>query len=139
RCIQAINMDESRTEILRQWDFRRSHHHSQFEFDRIIQIVAADLGRDGLKPKNFSNRYYSRWLQELEMKDNYDFEVEARKLIERAILEDTRPQMPITGKDIMQEFSIEPGRKVGDLLKKALEIFSAHPCSRDELLQILRQ
>jgi hypothetical protein len=138
-CIQAISIDESRAEILRQWAFRRSRYHPQHEFDGIIAMVASDLGRDGIRPKNFSNRHYSRWLRELEVKENYDFDLEARKLVERAMLEDTQPQMPITGRDIMQEFSIGPGRRVGDLLKRAMDIYDGRPCSREELLQMLRQ
>ncbi|MCB9436641.1 MAG: hypothetical protein H6673_06535 [Anaerolineales bacterium] len=56
KCIQAIDADEARVEILRQWAFRRKQYHPQHEFDRVIQIVASDLGRD-INPKKFSNRY----------------------------------------------------------------------------------
>ena len=136
-CIRKIEEDESVEEMVRQWEFRLRRHHPQHEFDRIISIVAQDLGRVAIKPKNFSNQYYSQWVKELDLREDYDFEVEARRMIERAMIEDTRPRLPIDGQDVMNEFSLEPGKKVGDILKRAMQIFDRQPCSRDELLKKL--
>jgi hypothetical protein len=140
KCIEAIDLDEAREQILQQWKYRLVRYHPQHEFDRLIAIIAPDLGRDSIKPKNFSNIYYARWLHQLDILDTYDFETEARRLIERAILEDTRPRMPITGTDIMNEFSLVPGKKVGDLLKLGTELMDKNPTySRSELLEMLRE
>jgi len=140
KCIEAIDLDEAREQILQQWEHRLIRHHPQHKFDHLIAIIAPDLGRDGIKPKNFSNIYYAKWLQQLDILDTYEFETEARRLIERAILEDTRPRMPITGTDIMNEFSLAPGKKVGNLLKRGTELLDKNPnYSKSELLDILRE
>ena len=137
-CMRKIEEDESIEEILSQWEFRRQRYHPQYEFDRLIGTVALDLGRSGINAKNFSNRYYPNWLKELEIMENYEFETEARRLIERAILEDIQPRLPLDGNDIMREFNWEPGRRVGDAIKMAIELYNPDPCSKDELIQRLR-
>ncbi|MCB9436640.1 MAG: hypothetical protein H6673_06525 [Anaerolineales bacterium] len=66
--------------------------------------------------------------------------MEARKLVERAILEDTQASLPIIGTDIMREFSIGPGRRVGELLKRAIDIFDVNPSlSKSDLLLQLQE
>lgn len=138
QCINSMEEDESAEQIVSQWKFRLQRHHPQHQFDRLIEVVAQDLGRSHIQPHKFSSRYYSEWVKELEVMENYDFEIAARRQIERAILEDTKPQLPIDGQDIMREFEIEPGRRVGDLLKRAMEIHDRSPCSREELIECLR-
>jgi hypothetical protein len=44
KCIHCIEQDESREQILRDWDFRRKRYHPPHEFDRLIAIVGgADI------------------------------------------------------------------------------------------------
>lgn len=138
-CIRSMENDESATPIVSQWIFRRQRYHPQYEFDRLIEIIAQDLGRPHLDARKFSNRHYSSWTKELEVMENYNFETYARRQIERAILEETRLQLPIDGRDIMQEFQIGPGVEVGDLLKLAMRIHDRNPCSRDELIEQLKK
>lgn len=137
-CIRKIESDESKEQLIIQWKYRLQRYHPQHEFDRIISIVAHDLGRVGIEPKNFSNQYYSQWKKELELMEDYDFEKEARRMIERAMIENTRPRLPINGTDIMDEFLLEPGKKIGEILKRAFEIFDPDPCSREVLISKLR-
>ena len=85
-------------------------------------------------------RFYTEWVKELELlQGNYDFEVEARKLIEHVLLQKMIPVLPITGQDIINEFNVVPGPIVGQLLEKARNIYNNEPCSRDELLEKLRR
>jgi hypothetical protein len=72
------------------------------------------------------------------LQEGYDFETEARRLIELAILMMREGALPITGRDIMGEFHIPPGPRVGALLEVARGIHNLHPCSRDELIELLR-
>jgi len=69
---------------------------------------------------------------------NYNFKVEARKLIEHALLDTMTLVLPITGRDIMGKLDIPPGPQVGNLLEKARIIYNNEHCSRDELLEKLR-
>lgn len=139
-CIRCIEQDESREQILQDWDFRRKRYHPSHKFDELISIVSADMGREALDVVRLRKRFYDKWIQELQLlQGNYDFEFEARKLIEDVLLHETTAVLPITGRDIMEAFNIAPGPQVGQLLKRARVLYDADPCSRDDLLEKLRQ
>lgn len=138
-CIRSIERDESREQILRQWEFRRFRYHPPHEFDRLIEEVAADMGRESIEAIRLRRSFYDKWIKELELLGNYDFKVEARKQIEHALLSETIAILPITGNDIMEEFNLKPGREVGELLKRAQTLYQADPCTREALLEKLRQ
>lgn len=138
-CIRNIEKDESRDEILREWDFVRKRFHPTNEFDNLIFKVATDMGRENLDFVRLRKRFYDEWVKELELlQGNYDFEVEGRKLIEHVLLYKLTPVLPITGNDIIKEFNISPGPEVGKFLERAHKLYIAEPCSRDELLKKLR-
>lgn len=139
-CLRRIEQDESREQILREWDFRRKRYHPPHEFDNLISIVAADMGRENLDAVRLRKRFYDKWTKELELlQGNYDFKVVARKLIEHVLLVETTPVLPITGDDIMKEFNVLPGSQVGTLLRQARNFYDTEPCSRDTLFEKLRQ
>jgi hypothetical protein len=97
------------------------------------------MGRENIDVPRFRNRYYDRWTRELAVQQgSYDFEVEGRKLIEQALLTEMTPVLPITGKDIIDEFNLSPGPQVGDLLRLARKLYMEEPCNRDILLTKLR-
>jgi len=138
KCIRKIERDESREEILREWDFLRKRFHPPHEFDNLISKVAADMGRENLDVIRFRKRFYQDWVKELELlKGNYEFEIEARKLIEDVLLNKITSVLPITGYDIINELNVVPGPKVGLFLEKARNLYSIKPCSREELLEKL--
>jgi len=141
KCIHCIEQDESREQILRDWDFRRNRYHPPYEFDELISIVAADMGRGALDHVRLRKRFYDKWIKELQLlQGDYDFKVEARKLIEHVLLNETTAVLPITGNDIMQEFSIPPDQQVGQLLELARNLHNADPyLSHADLLEKLRQ
>ncbi len=140
QCIRSIERDDSRGQILHDWEFRRKRYHAPHEFDELISKVATDMGRDKLDPVTLRKRFYNKWVKELELlQGDYDFEVEARKMIEHVLLVETIPVLPITGKDIMHEFGIPPGPKIGDLLKLARSLNESDPTSRETLIERLRE
>lgn len=137
-CIRRIEKNESRDMILKDWEFRLKRNHPPHEFDEIINIVAKDIGREYIDSVKFRKRFYDKWIKELENNNgHYDFSIEARKLVEHAFLSELVPVLPITGKDIIS-LDVEPGPKVGELLKIARKIYERAPCSRDELLDELK-
>jgi hypothetical protein len=138
-CIRSVEQDDSRKQILNEWDFIRKRYHPSHEFDNLISKVATDMGRENLDVVRLRKRFYTEWVKELDLlRGNYDFEVEAQKLIEHALLQKMTPVLPITGHDIINEFNVMPGPKVGQLLEKARNLYNIEPCSRDELLEKLR-
>lgn len=141
KCIHYIEQDESREQILHDWEFRRKRYHPPHEFDELISIVAADMGRDALDAVRLRRRFYDKWIRELELlQGDYYFEIEARKLIEHVLLYETTAVLPITGDNIMQEFNIPPGRQVGQMLELARNLYNADPyLSRNDLLEKLRE
>jgi hypothetical protein len=98
------------------------------------------MGREAVDVVRLRTRFYDKWTQELNLLEpDYEFEIQARKLIEYALLTVTTPVLPITGKDIMEDFDIPPGPRVGQLLERARRIYDTKPCSRAVLLDQLRQ
>lgn len=140
KCLRAIEADDSRESFLLQWKLRRTRYHPAHEFDDLIVIVARDMGREALDVVRFRLKFYDGWKKDLDLlQGEYDFSLEARKLIEHALLSDTTPTLPITGLDIMQELGQAPGPKIGALLKKAREIYEAQPCNKGELIAKLKE
>jgi hypothetical protein len=138
-CLRAIEADEGRDNILDQWRFHISRHHPPEEFDRIIEEAAADLGRSYIDAVRLRRRYYGQWTESLSyLSPDYDFRVEARRLVEHAMLVDISAGMPITGQDIIAEFGLTPGPKVGSLLARARLLFEESPTDRSGLLAALR-
>ncbi len=138
-CVRQIEKDDSRDAIVEEWDCLRKRFHPPHEFDKLIEVVAADIGRDKLDIVRFRKKYYSDWVKELELLDGtYDFKQEGRRLIEHAFMESLTPSLPITGKDIMKEFGLGPGRLIGDLLEKAKAAFEKNGGTAQELLELLR-
>ncbi|CAG7652731.1 hypothetical protein PAESOLCIP111_06613 [Paenibacillus solanacearum] len=139
-CIRSIEQDESKETILTNWSSRKSRYHPPHQFDQLISVVANDMGKDYLDTERFRKRYYPEWATHFQnCKANYIFEVEARKLIESALLADTPSILPITGKTIMEFFDIPPGPRVGEILQIAKSIYAKEQCSAQELLNQLKE
>ena len=54
-------------------------------------------------------------------------------------MNDYDPPLPITGVDVMREFELPPGRKVGEMLRKARAIYRREPRDREQLMVALRE
>lgn len=139
-CIRKIREDEAREQILEQWKFQRERFHPPHSFDKLIEISSGDMGRNDLDVKKFRERYYQKWTSQLQLLNgSYNFEVEARGLIEDALLNEGLRRIPITGNDIITVLGIEPGIKVGRLLELARSFFNEDPkLTKDQLLDKLR-
>jgi hypothetical protein len=139
QCIRIIEKHDAREQIVAEWETRRNRYHAPHEFDELISQVASDMGRDNLDSVALRNRFYARWVRELDLlKGDYEFVVEARKLIEHVLLVETTPVLPLTGTDIMREFNIPPGPEVGRLLQEARVLNDSEPKSQSELIRLLR-
>lgn len=137
-CIRQIERDESLGAIVLQWSARLSRYHQKHEFENVVAIVVHDIGQDSLDPSAIVSRYYDKWSSDLRSRlADYDFEEEARKLVEQTLLNEHEPSLPITGEDIMKVFGIPPGREVGRLWRRARDLYRHGPTNRDALLQAL--
>lgn len=140
RCIRNIEADDSKDRILQEWESRRERSHAPHEFDSLIEVVAADMGREHIDAVRLRKRFYDRWIKELELLDDgYDFGVEAQKLIEHALMSEVVPVLPITGKDVIATLGITPGPEVGRVLELARTLYEEEPCSATQLLEKLRE
>lgn len=139
-CIRKIREDEAREQILEQWRFQRKRFHPPHSFDKLIEISSSDMGRNDLDVKKFRDRYYQKWINQLQLLNgNYNFEVEARGLIEDALLNEGLRRIPINGNDIITGLGIEPGKEIGRLLELARNFFNENPkLTKEQLLDKLR-
>ena len=109
------------------------------EFDPLIDDVKYRLGREALNTVAFRNRYVDKWRKHLELLDEeFDFEFEAARLIEKALLDEGGSVLPITGRDVIESVGIDPGPDVGLLLEEARRHFEENRCGRAQLLAHLR-
>ena len=139
RILRSIEVSDACEQILEQWNIRIKRFHAPHKFEKIIDEVAADWGHDNFNAVAFRKRFYDRWRNSFEYRtDECDFETEARRLVELALLSEQQNTLPIDGRDVMAEFDIPPGRRVKEVLQIAQEIFSSGPCAREELLTALR-
>ena len=136
--VRVILEDESSEETIRIWISRIRRQYPAHEWDRIATEVVSDMGLEFLDTETLRRRYLEKWNQRLSvMKDDCDFSIEARKLIEQTLLNEERIPLPITGRDIMVEFGIPPGPQVKELLDLAQKLFLEEPRDRVALLSAL--
>ena len=136
--IREIEKDEAQDMILDQWAIELRNFRHKHEFERVTAVVARDLGHEFLDVPTICNRYYDKWSKQLRLKvGQYDFEDEARRLIEYTLITDAELPLPVSGSDIMTRFGLPPGPDIRDLLKIAKSIYEANPCSREVLLDKL--
>jgi hypothetical protein len=138
--VRRIESDEAREEMCRQWQVRLTRYHAPYEFDEVVSRVAADIGREALDVVKFRKRHYDHWMHELnELELGYDFQSEARRLVEYALLTERAGAPPLDGTVIMAEFGIGPGPQLGDILNFALLSYGANPCNREVLLTRIKE
>lgn len=137
--VRFIEVDESRNEISNEWRLKVKRDVRPEMFDPIIAVAAADLGREALDIVRFRVRNFEKWAADLQaLRTEYDFQFEARRLVEKELLSDRSRVMPITGADLIASFSLQPGPLVGDILKCAERLYMGEPCSRERLLERIR-
>jgi hypothetical protein len=139
RTLRSIESDEGCKQICEEWRLRVSRTLAPYQFDELISVVAADMGRPEIDPASLRKRHYDQWVKHLGLlNEEADVRLEARKLVENAILTAIPDILPITGKDLISEFQIAPGPEVGRLLEEARALCSQQRLNRDELIGKLR-
>lgn len=138
KIIRFIEANSAFDQILEQWQLKIKRFFPPYKFDKIIEEVAADWGRESFDATKFRKRHYDKWKSAFEYRtDEVNFEREARKLVEAAMLSDQQNLLPIDGRDVMTHFNIAPGSAVKDLLQLARDLYNSKPCTREELLTAL--
>jgi hypothetical protein len=138
KCLRAVETDESNAAVLGDLVTATRRYHSPESFDRLIEEVAADMGRDDLDPTRLRKRYYDRWSRHLKTLGTYDFLAEGRRLIEQALLADLVPVLPVDGRDVIR-MGISPGPEVARILVRAKQLYEMEGAtSRDDLIDRLK-
>lgn len=134
--VESILENESVEELMRSWNQYASHFHEPNEYDSIIYNVAYEIGIQ-IDVVRHRKKYYETWSKKISvLPTGYDFQTEARKLVQKTLLED--PQVPITSQDIIQALAIPPGPLVSHYLRLATQYYLDAPCAKDELLLRLK-
>ncbi len=122
-----------------EWLRRLKRNWGAPEFDPLINDAKYHLAREALNTISFRNRHINRWRKYLErLEDDFDFEFEATRLIEKTLLDEGGVILPITGRDLVEHLGVKPSPKIGKLLEEARRYFEVHPCCKDELLAHVR-
>lgn len=129
---------ENSEEYTKEWYRRLERDCPAASFDPIIEDAKRRLGYLVLDTVKFRNRYYSRWKKQLDVYVDYDFEYEATRLIENALLNENVSVLPVTGADIINILGIPAGPQVREMLIIAKEFFAKTKCTKEELLDYLR-
>jgi hypothetical protein len=139
-CVRSLEADLDNKSQLEIWQRRLDRDHRPHDFDKIIRDVANDIGRGELDCVTFRSRYIDRWRREIGMlADGYDFQREARRLIEASLVRETMERPPITGDELMKEFNLGPGPRVGQILSLAHSLYRQSPGTKEQLLVQLRE
>lgn len=137
-CIRCIEADESRETMLERWRVERSRQIPPDVFDRVLGEAAIDLGLTSVDVVRVRRRWYGRWLTQLKLiRVPADWDIEVRRLVECALLDETMPLLPITGTDVMHHFGRGPGPAIGELLSMARQIPGVRRLNKAEILKLL--
>ena len=110
-----------------------------YAFDSIVASVATDLGRSGINLEKFRACHQKRWIESLGMlREGYDFQDEARRLVEESFLASPE-KSPVTGTDIITQLGVPQGDGVGKLLKVAQRLFESGIREKSQILERLRE
>ena len=138
--VRQIEGSEFRDTILTQWRRELNRHHDAAEFDSIVGVACTDLGHEAMDVGAFRNRHLAAWRRRIEqLDDGFDFEFEARRLVEDALLSEWPRLLPITGTDIIKELGIPAGREVGRALEIARGLFQGGTVDYANLLEKVRE
>ena len=138
--IERIVLDEYRNDTINEWVVRCKETLPGHVFDEIIDKASTDLGLRHLDTLKMRKKNLDSWNGRLRLiAEDADLMIEARRLVEHTLLSEAEHYLPITGKDIIQELNIEPGPKVGLLLRQARELYHESQCSKTELIERLRK
>lgn len=137
--LEEIEKDEFVDDTIKMLIEHFKRNYPAHRFDSIISIVAADMGLAHIDSLALRKRHIEKWNKHLQLlQTGFDFDCECRRLIETTLLNDEEIPMPITGKDIMDEFQIPPGREIRKLMSIARKLYCDDYCSKAELLSRLK-
>ena len=138
--VRRIENSDFRDTILTQWQRELDRHHDAAEFDHIVQVVGSDLGHEALDVVAFRNRHLAVWRKRMkQLQDGFDFEFEARRLVEDSLLSEWPRLLPITGTDIITELGIPAGKGVGQALEIARGLYREGIYDPTDLLDEVRR
>ncbi|MEG4285163.1 hypothetical protein QUB68_18715 [Microcoleus sp. A006_D1] len=140
KCIQLIESNESKDELIYQWNMRRKRYFSPWDYDNLIREVMGDIGvtKDVVQLRNRYQTKWNKFLKNLSIDANFTFEL--KKLILDTLLDDQEKLMPLMSDDIMSEFGIAAGSQdMRKILAKARKMYRIDSeLTKEQLLAILR-
>ncbi len=136
-----IEADDFKYDIIDDWRFSINNRITKYECEIFVGEIADYLGKE-VNEYKLTNVYFSKWCQEVKYEnytDKCEYLQRIRKAIEGTLIREIRKSLPISGKDIMEKFSLSGGKKIGELLLKATEIFETDEnMSKQDILDRLK-
>lgn len=137
--VKAISQDQYAVDVIARWEHRVNRFLAPFEWDFIIERAVFDMGLHSFRVKRFREVNLVKWNADLSIwSGETNSENCARAIVEESLVNSKNMPLPITGKDIIEEFDVEPGPIVGKIYGKALEMFRSGVCGREELIAKLK-
>jgi hypothetical protein len=137
-CLRGIESDRESDVVVDQWRRHRRLDFQPEEFDRVISTAANDLGMTQVDPVKLRRRFIDQWRAKLQtLSEDADVTLEARKLVEDALIKMEFALPPVTGADILA-LGVDPGPRVGELLRRARRWFEDGIRDRNAILTRLR-
>lgn len=136
-CIAQMSKSENIEVIKDEWSKLIHRNYTVFDFEKILITVLNNVGLNDIFDTNkICKKEIDKWRKDLDLlKDDFNFEREATRIIERYVLK--QELLPINGSDIMSlGFS---GRDVLSVMQKARELFYRSPCKTEDLITRLKQ
>ena len=119
-------IEELRRRLDRSWPSDR--------FDEIVYDTCTRLGLS-LNVPGFRDQRLAKWREFLATVPDADDPRRAiTRLIERDLIDHTNDVLPIDGQDVMASLGLPPGPRVGDVLRRARELFRSGIRDRQQLL-----
>jgi hypothetical protein len=139
-CAEAISTSESKHLLLAEWESRVNTWRSREEWRALLEEVVLDIGREELVLESVLDRFASDWNKNLQFVGaKHEFKDIGRRIIESTLLKDDVRLCPVSARDIMVTFALDPGPKVGELLKLTHALYLEQPCGKDALLSRIKE
>jgi hypothetical protein len=133
--LRNLDGDERKSDVIQGWKNELDRSHPPYQFDQLAEKVKNDLGQPYLDHVALRKRHYSKWTSILAYRQlPYDFELEARPLIEKSVLEDSGGALPVTGKDVIEQLGVPPGPVIKQILLRAARMYENQPRDRERML-----
>ena len=136
-CVSGFAANEFGEIIKEGWDRLVNKSYSKHDWELILIEVLKDYGMTHYDTLLITSKELDKWREKLKiLRDGFEFKKEARKIIESYL--QTQDLWPATGQDLIA-LGVQPGKGLGEMIKKAKAMYYEEPCPKEELLKRFKE